>query len=320
MSVSSSKKVIFAALAGNSLIAVTKLAAAIFTGSSAMLSEAIHSAVDTGNQGLLLYGLKRSGRAPDKQHPFGYGMELYFWAFVVALLIFAVGSGVSIYEGIHKITDPHPLTSVYINYIVLGLAIVFEAGAWYVAFRAFRHQKGSRTLWRAIRASKDPSIFAVLLEDTAALLGLLIALVGIFLGEVLGIPELDGVASILIGLLLAAIAILLAIETKGLLVGESADPRLVERLQLTAGKSPGVRRVNEVLTMHLGPHDILLNLSVDFRDSLTAEEIEDEIEAMERRIRKAVPEVKRIFVEAQSRQSHRREKTRFQREIQDKDT
>lgn len=320
MSVSSSKKVIFAALAGNSLIAVTKLAAAIFTGSSAMLSEAIHSAVDTGNQGLLLYGLKRSGRAADRQHPFGYGMELYFWAFVVALLIFAVGSGVSIYEGIHKITDPHPLTSVYINYIVLGLAIVFEAGAWYVAFREFRHQQGSRTLWRAIRASKDPSIFAVLLEDTAALLGLVIALVGIYLGEALGIPELDGVASVLIGLLLAAIAILLAVETKGLLVGESADPRLVERLQLTAGKSPGVRQVNEVLTMHLGPRDILLNLSVDFRDSLTAEEIEEEIEAMERRIRKAVPEVKRIFVEAQSRQSHRREKTRFQREIQDRDS
>ena len=315
----SSKKVIYAALAGNGLIAITKSVAAVITGSSAMLSEAIHSAVDTGNQGLLLYGLKRSGRAADRQHPFGYGMELYFWAFVVALLIFAVGAGVSIYEGIHKITDPHPLTSVYVNYIVLGLAIVFESFAWYIAFREFQHQRGTRTLWRAIRASKDPSIFAVLLEDTAALLGLFIALIGIFLGEYLGIPELDGVASILIGLLLATIAIVLAIETKGLLVGESADPKLVERLQLTAGKSPGVHRVNEVLTMHLGPRDILLNVSVDFEDSLTAEELEVEIEQMEQRIRKAIPEVKRIFVEAQSRQSHRREKNRFQREIsQDK--
>ncbi len=314
-----SKKVIYAALVGNFLIAVTKCAAAIFTGSSAMLSEAIHSAVDTGNQGLLLYGLKRSGRAADKQHPFGYGMELYFWAFVVALLIFAVGSGVSIYEGVQKIMDPHPLTSVYINYIVLGLAIVFEGVAWYIAYREFSRQKGSRSLWRGIRASKDPSIFAVLLEDSAALLGLIIALIGIFLSEYLGIPELDGVASILIGLLLAGIAILLAIETKGLLVGESADPRLVERLHLTAGKSPGVRRINEVLTMHLGPQDILLNLSVDFRDSLTSDQIEEEIEAMEQRLRRAAPEIKRIFIEAQSRQSHRREKTRFEREMRNKE-
>ena len=316
----SSKKVIYAALGGNGLIAITKFVAALFTGSSAMLSEAIHSGVDTGNQGLLLYGLKRSGRVADRQHPFGYGMELYFWAFVVALLIFAVGSGVSIYEGVLKLLDPHPLTSVYVNYIVLALAIVFESVAWYIAYREFQRRKGSRSLWRGIRASKDPSIFAVLLEDTAALLGLVIALVGIFLGEYLGIPELDGVASILIGLLLAAIAIILAIETKGLLVGESADPKLVERLQLTAGKSEGVRQVNEVLTMHLGPRDILLNISIEFEDRLSAEELEDEIERMEQRIRKAIPEVKRIFVEAQSRQSHRREKTRFQREIgQDRD-
>lgn len=312
----SSKRVIYAALIGNGLIAVTKGAAAMFTGSSAMLSEAIHSAVDTGNQGLLLYGLRRSGRAADKDHPFGYGMELYFWAFVVALLIFAIGSGVSIYEGILKIVEPHPITNVYVNYIVLGLAIVFEAVAWTIAFREFQHRRGSRTLWRAIQASKDPSIFAVLLEDTAALLGLFIALIGIFLGELLEIPELDGAASILIGLLLAAIAIVLAIETKGLLVGESADPRLVERLQLTAGKSPGVHRVNEVLTMHLGPRDILLNISVEFEDSLSAEQLEEEIEAMERRIRKAIPEVKRIFIEAQSRQAHRREQNRFKREIQ----
>lgn len=219
-----SKKVIIAALVGNALIAVTKFGAAAFTGSSAMFSEGIHSAVDTGNQTLLLYGLKRAARPADKRHPFGYGREIYFWAFVVAILIFAVGAGVSFYEGVHKLSDPHPLENAYVNYIVLGLAMIFEAVAWWVAFKEFKAGKGKYGYLQAIQVSKDPSIFTVLLEDTAAMLGLIVAFVGILLGQLLDIPELDGVASMVIGLILALAAIVLAYETKGLLIGEGADP------------------------------------------------------------------------------------------------
>ena len=306
MAAHSSKKVIYAALAGNSLIAITKYWAAAVTGSSAMFSEAIHSTVDSGNQGLLLYGLKRSARPADPRHPFGYAQELYFWAFVVAILIFALGAGVSFYEGTHKILHPEPLRNVLISYLVLGFAMVFEGGACWVALKEFNKTRGDHGFVAAIRLSKDPAIFTVLLEDSAAMLGLVAAFVGIALGYVLDMPVLDGVASLVIGVILAGVAVLLAIETKSLLIGESADPNVVAQLRRIAASQEGVIRVNEILTMHLGPHDVLVNLSVDFSDGLSAEQVENAVAEIEQAIKKDRPEVKRLFVEVQSWLSHKK--------------
>ncbi len=306
MSAQSSKKVVIAAFAGNGLIAVTKIIAATFTGSAAMFSEAVHSAVDTGNQVLLLYGMKRAARPADARHPFGYGREIYFWAFVVAIMIFATGAGVSIYEGVAKLKHPEPVTDAYINYIVLGLAIAFEGGSFWVALKEFNRVKGGRGYLAAIRVSKDPPLFTVLLEDTAALIGLFVALGGIALAEALNMPALDGVASILIGCVLAAVAALLAYETKGLLIGEAADPEAVVRVRRIVGAEQGVQRINELLTMHMGPRDVLLNLSIDFRDGMSAEQVEAQVTDLERRIKAAVPEITRVFIEAQDRPGHRR--------------
>jgi len=300
-----SKRVVYAALIGNGLITVTKFAAASFTGSSAMLSEGIHSLVDTGNQLLMLHGLRRSQLPADSRHPFGYGRELYFWAFVVAIMIFAIGAGVSLYEGIIKTLDPHPVANAYINYIVLGLAAVFEAGAWWVAFKAFRRGKGSRGYWQAFRDSKDPAIITVLFEDSAALLGLVVAFVGIGLAQLLDAPLFDGLASVVIGVILAATAAALAYETKGLLIGESANDEIRDGVTTIVKGARGIQTVNEVLTMHMGPDDILLNLSVDFADDLGSAEVEAVISDLERRIKAAHPEIKRLFIEAQSRAGHK---------------
>ena len=307
MAASDNKRVIYAALAGNALIAISKGAGAAYTGSSAMLSEAIHSLVDTGNQGLLLYGLARAKRPADARHPFGYGREIYFWAFVVAILIFAVGSGVSIYEGVHKIQHPEPITNAYVNYVILGLAIVFEGGAWWVAYKAFDSTRGQRGLLDAVLASKDPSIFTVLLEDSAAMLGLIIALVGIAAGQALDMPVLDGVASVGIGLILAGAAILLAYETKALLIGESADPAQVEEIRRVLGRHAAIERVNEVLSMHQGPNDVLVNVSVEFRDGLETGEIERHTTTIEREIKARIPGARRIFIEAQTAADHLRD-------------
>lgn len=295
-----STKAIFAALAGNSLISVTKFVAAGYTGSSAMLSEAIHSLVDTGNQLLLLYGLRRANKAADSHHPFGYGKELYFWTLIVAILIFAVGAGVSIYEGLHKVMDPTPVTSPIINYIVLGLAIIFESAAWWVAWKELRRSEGTGPILKSIRQSKDPTIFTVLFEDTAALLGLIIALVGIYLTQLLNMPVLDGVASILIGCVLAGTAIFLVIESKGLLVGEAAHPYVVDKLRILLAEQDGVMAVNELLTLHFGPTDILLNASLDFDDSWTADRVEAAVSKAERLIKEAYPGVTRVFLEIRS--------------------
>ena len=301
-----SKKVIYAALAGNSLIAITKFVASSITGSSAMLSEAIHSLVDTGNQGLLLYGLKRSGRPADETHPFGYGKEIYFWAFVVAILIFAVGAGVSLYEGIHKILDPHPITSPMINYIVLGLAMVFEAGALWVALKEFRQIKGNYSYWAAVRRAKDPTVVTVLFEDSAAMLGLIVAFVGIALAQVLDMPVLDGVASALIGVILAVTAMVLAFECKGLLTGEATYPEVVASIRAMAREVPGVLKVNELLTLHFGPQDVLVTISVDFADSLSSGEVESAISDLEQRIKTEHADVSRVFIEAQAVSAHLR--------------
>ena len=305
------KKVIYAALAGNTAIAITKIAAAIYTGSSAMLSESIHSLVDTGNQILLLYGIRRASRPADERHPFGYGRELYFWAFVVAILIFAVGAGVSMYEGIHRIQNPRPITNPGINYVVLSFAMIFEGGAWWVAYRAFESTRGKRSLIAAVRDSKDPSIFTVLLEDTAAMLGLLVAFVGIALGQWLEIPQLDGLASILIGCILAGAAILLAQETKGLLIGEGADPEIVREISRVLSAHSAIDRVNEILSMHQGPDDILVNVSVEFRDGLEIGEIERHTAAIEREIKARIPGARRVFIEAQSTADHFRDRATY---------
>ncbi len=300
MAAHSSKKVVFAALAGNALIAVTKFGAAAYTGSSAMLSEAIHSLVDTGNQLLLLYGIKRSAKPADEDHPFGYGMELYFWAFVVAILIFGLGAGISIYEGIHKVQAPEPISHAYINYLVLGAALLFESAAWAVAFAEFRRTKGEQGWIEAVRDSKNPAIFTVLFEDTAAMLGLLVAFAGVALADNLDLPVLDGAASIVIGVILAATAALLAYECKGLLTGEAAGRSARRRIEGLVTAQPGVEAINELLTMHFGPEDILVNLSLDFDDQLSAGQLEELVSKLTAEIKSACPEVRRVFIEAEA--------------------
>jgi len=301
MSSSATKKVIYAALVGNSLIAVTKFWAAAFTGSSAMLSEGIHSVVDTGNQILLLYGIRQSKKPPDEQFPFGHGKEIYFWSFVVAILIFAVGAGVSIYGGVQHILDPKPIQNPSINYLVLALAMVFEGAAWYFAFREFSRAKGKWGYIEAVQRGKDPPMFVVLFEDSAAMLGLIVAGLGIFLSQITGILYFDGIASIIIGLILGGTAIWLAYETKGLLIGESANKAVVEEIRKILKSHAVVEHVNEVLTMHMGPEYILVNLSVDFIDSASAAEIETSVARIDRMIKNSTPEVKRVFIEGEAR-------------------
>jgi cation diffusion facilitator family transporter len=297
---SGSKKVIFAALIGNGLIAITKFAAAAYTGSSAMLSEGIHSAVDTGNQGLLLFGLKRSNRPADAKHPFGYGMELYFWSFVVAILIFALGAGISIYEGIHKVQNPEPISTPWINYIVLTMALLFEGAATTIAFKEFKKTKGRYGYLEAVQRSKNPAIFTVLFEDMAAMTGLVIAFIGLAMAQALDLPMLDGVASIAIGVVLALAATFLAYETKGLLLGEAATSENLTSIHEILNNSEGISHVNAVLTMHMGPQDLLLNLSLDFDDHLSASDVEKTVEDIDNRIKNSVPAVKRIFIEARA--------------------
>ncbi|WP_269582141.1 cation diffusion facilitator family transporter [Roseibium sp. Sym1] len=299
-----SRKVIFAALAGNSLIAVTKFAAAAYTGSSAMLSEGIHSLVDTGNQGLLLYGLKKSKQPADKRHPFGYGAELYFWSFVVAILIFAVGAGVSLYEGIQKVLHPHPVTDPVVAYVVLALAMVFEAVAWWVAYREFNQVRGKKSIIAAVRDSKDPTVFTVLFEDSAAMLGLVVAFAGLLGVQYLGLPWLDGAASIAIGIILGGTAALLAYETKGLLIGEGASPEVLAKIGSIIDATPAIRNLNEIRTLHRGPQDILLALSVDFIDEVTAGTVEETIYSLERTIKMEMPAVTRLFIEVQAQEHH----------------
>lgn len=300
-----SPKAIYAAIAGNFAIAVTKFAAATVTGSSAMLAEGIHSLVDTGNGGLLLLGRARSRRPADKRHPFGYGKEIYFWALIVAILIFALGGGISMYEGILHMQHPTPLRDPTWNYVVLGLAVMFEGAALTVAVREFRAQKGEQSFWGAVRASKDPTTFTVLLEDTAALLGILAAFVGIFLAHALDMPVLDGLASVVIGLILASIAVLLAYESKGLLVGEGADPATLDAVRDLVEADPHVVRMDAPLTMHFGPQNVLLALDLKFDPTLSTDKMETVIDRLERKIRQAHPEIKRIYIEAESIRSSR---------------
>jgi cation diffusion facilitator family transporter len=296
----SSKKAVHAALAGNLLVAATKLLAAFWTGSSAMMSEAIHSLVDTGNEILLLYGMHRAARRPDAQHPLGYGRELYFWSFVVALLIFALGAGVSVYEGIGHIRHPEPISHPLVSYVVLALAFLFEGASWMVSWRQFRSAKGTLGYYEAVRQSKDPPSFMVFFEDSAALAGILIAAFGTLAAVQLHQPVIDGLASVLIGVVLALVALVLARESKSLLIGEHADRELSDSILRVAGAEASVTRANGVLTMQLAPDQIVAALSLDFEDHLTAAQIEDAVIDIERKIRQSHPQVVALFIKPQT--------------------
>jgi cation diffusion facilitator family transporter len=298
-----SRKAVIAAIVANAAIAIIKFIAGSMTGSSAMISEGIHSLVDTGNGGLLFHGLRRGGRPADAQHPFGHGMEVYFWSLIVAVSIFGIGGGMSIYEGIIHIQHPRPLADPSINYVVLALAAVFESISFSVAWKAFRTTKGSRRTFAAIHHGKDPSMFTVLFEDSAALLGLAVAFIGVFLSHLLQKLFLDGLASVMIGLILVCAAGWLAYESKSLLVGEAADPELVAAIREIALADPAVIGLGVVLTMHLGPHDVLLNIEVQFTPGLPAEAIHTAVHRIEERITGPYPEVSRIFIEVEALRS-----------------
>jgi cation diffusion facilitator family transporter len=291
---------IYGAMGANLLIAVTKFVAAGFTGSSAMLSEGIHSVVDTGNQLLLLLGIKRSKRPADEGHPFGHGKELYFWSLIVAVVLFGLGGGMSIYEGITHIIHPNPLEDPTWNYAVLGLAFVFESISWVIALKELRPHMGKGGIWRGLRSSKDPSIVTVFFEDSAALLGLVLAFLGVFLGHLLNSPMADGLASIAIGLLLAVVATLLVRESRGLLLGESADPETLESIRRTVRAHPQIASMKAPLTMHLGPEEVLLNLEIEFRPEVSPAQITAAVNDLEREIRSEHPEIRRIFIESRS--------------------
>lgn len=299
----SSKKVVIAALIGNSLISITKFIAAAVTGSSAMFSEGIHSVVDTGNQVLLLHGMRKAKKPPDNLFPFGHGKEIYFWSFAVAIMIFAVGSGVSLYGGVRHFLHPVPIENPMVNYIVLGFALLFEGMAWYFALTEFTKAKGKWGYFEAVHRGKDPTMFVVLFEDSAAMLGIVVAFLGVFLSTQTGIYQFDGIASIIIGLILGGTAVWLAYETKGLLIGESANERVVNGIREIVKVYDGVEHVNEVLTMHMGPDFILVNISIDFRDDIPARDLEVLIGRIDQHIKHTFSNVKRIFVEAESRRA-----------------
>jgi cation diffusion facilitator family transporter len=296
----SSRLVIYAALAGNFLVAVTKLWAALWTGSSAMFSESIHSLVDMGNEFLLLYGLHRANQRPDHDHPLGYGREVYFWSFVVAVLIFTLGAGLSIYEGIHHILDPEPVENVLASYLVLLAAAIFEGCSWVLTLRKFKGGKRYAELPDEVRHSKDPPTFIVLLEDTAAILGIIAAFIGIWLSQHFSEPAWDGVASIVIGVILAATAAVLGQETKGLLIGERARQEVLDSILAEATSLDGVVGANGVLTVHLAPHQILAALSVEFEDELKTPQIEALVIDMETRLHALHPEIVALFIKPQT--------------------
>lgn len=297
---SSSNIAILGALASNLAVAATKFIAAYFTRSSAMVSEGIHSLVDAANTLLILIGSKRSTKLPTAKHPFGYGKEIYFWTLVVSISLFAIGGGMAIYEGIEHMLHPEPLQDAFWNYIVLGFSLVFTAISWVLAFKEFSKTKGEKSLLKAITDSKDPGVFAILFEDTADLLGLVIAFIGVYLGHKLNNPYIDGASSVLIGLILAFTSFMLAYESKGLLIGESADPLMIENIRKIALLEPSVEMVKTPVTMHMGPQDIILALGVSFKKELNAESVAEAIDRIEVSIRTIYPEVKKIYIEAKS--------------------
>lgn len=296
MAEQSSRTAIIAALIGNLLIAVTKAVAAAISGSSAMLSEAVHSLVDTGNEVLLLYGQHRAQKPPDRLHPLGYGRELYFWSFVVALLIFALGAGVSVYEGVVHIRHPEPIDRPLINYAVYGASFLFEGTSWWFGWKAFQRVRRGRGILEAVKATKDPTAFMVFLEDSAALIGIAIAAIATALSIQFDKPWIDGVGSILIGGVLAAVAVILARESKALLIGEGASRELSDSMRDIVLRQPCVLGVESILTTQLAPDQVIATLALEFDDSLTVPQLEDLIAGLERELRKNHPDLFRVFV------------------------
>ena len=300
-----SKLVLYAGLAANVLVAITKFAAGGVTGSSAMLSEGVHSLVDSANEVLLLYGAHRASAPPDREHPFGHGREVYFWSFVVSLMMFALGAGVSVYEGVHHLRDAEPVEDPLVNYVVLVVAGIFEVGSWWVSFRAFRHRKGDRGYLQAAEETKDPTVLIVLFENSADLIGIALAASGIAASTLLQDGRWDALASIAIGVLLGGIAAFLARETKKLLIGEAARPSLVESVARLAKSEPGVGCYNGMLTIQLAPREVVIAISLDFEDRLRASEVQRIVASLEARIRKEHPEIVMVLVKPQSPDAYR---------------
>jgi cation diffusion facilitator family transporter len=301
MAESNSKLVLLAALGANLGIAVAKFVAAAFTGSSAMLTEGFHSVVDSTNQLLLLYGERASQKPADDIHPLGYGRELYFWSFVVAILIFATGAGLSIYEGVRHIIAPAPIEDAALAYIVLAVSFVLEGASWLTAMREFRVTQGELGWWQAVRRSKDPATFIVLFEDSAAMFGLVVAALGVFLTHWTGNPVWDGTASIVIGVALAIVAFMLARESKGLLIGERADPELVDAIRAAFAARPEVSNVQEVITIHIAPRKVYVSASVDFEDAVAVGDVERLIADTEASLRKAWPQIASVYIKPKAR-------------------
>jgi cation diffusion facilitator family transporter len=293
---------VWGALAANLAITISKFIAASVTGSSALLSEAIHSTADTGNELLLILGSNLSRKPPDRLHPFGRGQEIYFWGLIVALVLFALGGGLSFYEGVQHMLDPHEIENVTWNYVVLGCAFVFESASFALAAQTMNKsaKRLGKTFLQATHTSKNPEHFVVLFEDAAAILGIVVAFIGVFASHVLHLPILDGLASVVIGTILTAAALILAYECRSLLLGESAEPAKVEAIRALVAGDPAVDRVGQALTMYLGPNEILLNLEVDFKDPLSAADVEDAVARLEASIRSEHPDVQRIFIEARA--------------------
>jgi cation diffusion facilitator family transporter len=304
-SAASTRTAVYAALIGDVLIAGTKTAAAVFTGSAAMASEAIHSAVDTVNEILLLYGMHRSGKRPDEDHPFGFGRELYFWSFVVAVLIFAFGAGVSIYEGVGQIRHPHPIADPGVNYVILALSFLFDGVSWLFSLRQFRAAKGHHGFIEALKLSKDPPSFMVMFQGVASMLGIVIAGAGIFASVTLGRPEFDGMASVAIGLVLAATSAFLAQESKSLLIGEQTYPGVRKSILEIANSAPHILKANGVVTAQLAPDQVVAMLSVEFDDAMRAPEIEEAVVDLEHKVRTAHPQIVALFIKPQTEKRFR---------------
>jgi cation diffusion facilitator family transporter len=292
-----SKLPVYSALAANLLIAISKFIAAGVTGSSAMISEGIHSLVDSFNELLLLLGINKSKKPADEKRPFGYGKELYFWSFIVSILIFSVGGGISFYEGMSHIQHPVPITNPLWNYIVLGSAFIFDGISFVIAFREFNKYKGKKKIWEAVRKSKDPGSFIVLFEDTADLLGLLVAFAGVYLGHLLNNPYLDGIASIIIGLILISISALLIRESRSLLMGETAEPFILNDVILLAKSDMAVNKAFRPLSMYFSPEEIFLVVTISFKENLSGKDISQAIVRIKRSIKEKYPEIKQLFIQ-----------------------
>jgi cation diffusion facilitator family transporter len=293
-----SKLAVFGAIAANVAIAAMKFVGAAATGSSAMLSEGIHSLVDTGDGVLLLVGMHLAGRPADERHPFGYGKELYFWSLIVAVMIFGVGGGVSIYEGILRLLEPKPLEDAGWSYAILGAAAVFEGASLAIAVRQFRRSIGDAPFWASLGSSKDPTLYTVIAEDSAALAGLATAAIGVFASHALGMPAFDAGASIVIGLLLCGVSSLLVVQARRLLVGEAVGTEMAESIRAIAQAEPTVHRAGWPLTMHLGPDDVLLALDAEFKTGVPAEEVSRAVYRIEDAVRQRFPEIGRIYIES----------------------